>query len=102
MAKLEQLFGLQKIAENKELGKVISEVHKGGSMIMADDNVFELDDDMLEFAAAGRDVTGGGRHNLEDMASLETERDKGGREAELAGRKKNKPGFGPVNPSRMP
>lgn len=49
MAKLSQLFDLQKFAENEELEDVINETHSRYST----SNIIELSEDELEYAAAG-------------------------------------------------
>lgn len=46
--KLSQLFDMQKIVENKALAAVIEDTHN-----RYNDNIIELSDCMLEFAAAG-------------------------------------------------
>lgn len=48
MAKLGQLFELQKFAENKELEDIINETHSRYS-----DNLIELDENDLGLVAAG-------------------------------------------------
>lgn len=48
MAKLSQLFDMQKIVENKDLSALIDETHNRYS------DVIELSDEMLELAVAGR------------------------------------------------
>lgn len=63
MAKLSQLFDLQKFAENEELEDVINETHSRYST----SNIIELSDDELEFAAAGVNSRDDGAMTCEAM-----------------------------------